>query len=111
MTTRSSVVTWRIPWTEEPGGYNPRGHKESDTTYWRSSGQDSMLPLQGAWGQSLVGELRSHMQSGQKFFLKIVCAWHATESLPSSSQPCSQARILPLLGICENSRSLGKGHV
>ena len=68
MATRSSVVTWRIPWTEEPGGYSPRGHKESDTTYGRSSGQDSTLPLQGAWGQSLVGELRSHVQSGQKFF-------------------------------------------
>ena len=28
---------------------------------WQSSGQDSVLPLQGAWVQSLVGELRSHM--------------------------------------------------
>ena len=23
---------WRIPWTEEPGGYSPWGHKEPDTT-------------------------------------------------------------------------------
>ena len=23
---------WKIPWTEEPGGYNPWGRKESDTT-------------------------------------------------------------------------------
>ena len=23
---------WNIPWTEEPGGYNPWGRKESDTT-------------------------------------------------------------------------------
>ena len=22
----------KVPWTEEPGGYSPRGHKESDTT-------------------------------------------------------------------------------
>ena len=28
----SSILAWRIPWTEEPGGYSPRGHKESDTT-------------------------------------------------------------------------------
>ena len=27
--THSSVLAWRIPWTEEPGG--PRGHQESDT--------------------------------------------------------------------------------
>ena len=27
-----SALAWRIPWTEEPGGYNPWGLKESDTT-------------------------------------------------------------------------------
>ena len=30
--TLSSILVWRIPWTEEPGGYSPWGHKESDTT-------------------------------------------------------------------------------
>ena len=33
MATHSSILAWRIPWTEEPGvGYSPQGHKESDTT-------------------------------------------------------------------------------
>ena len=32
MATHSSILAWRTPWTEEPGGYNPWGHKESDTT-------------------------------------------------------------------------------
>ena len=32
MATHSSTLAWRIPWTEEPCGYNPGGHKESDTT-------------------------------------------------------------------------------
>ena len=27
-----SLLAWRIPWTEEPGGYSPWGHQESDTT-------------------------------------------------------------------------------
>ena len=27
--TYSSILAWRIPWTEEPGGYSPGGHKES----------------------------------------------------------------------------------
>ena len=31
---------------------------------WQASGYDSMLPLQGAWVQSLVRKLRSHMSSG-----------------------------------------------
>ena len=33
MVTHSSILAWRIPWTEEPGGlYSPWGRKESDTT-------------------------------------------------------------------------------
>ena len=31
MATHSSILAWRIPWTEDPG-YSPWGHKESDTT-------------------------------------------------------------------------------
>ena len=30
MATHSSILTWRIPWTEEPGGSSPWAHKESD---------------------------------------------------------------------------------
>ena len=30
--THSSILTWRIPWTEEPEWHSPRGRKESDTT-------------------------------------------------------------------------------
>ena len=32
LATHSSILTWRIPWTEEPGGLQSKGHKESDTT-------------------------------------------------------------------------------
>ena len=32
MTTHASILAWRIPWTEQPGSYSPRGHKESDMT-------------------------------------------------------------------------------
>ena len=32
MATHSSTLAWRIPWTEEPGGLQSTGHKESDTT-------------------------------------------------------------------------------
>ena len=31
MTTHSSILAWRIPWTEEPG-YGSKGPKELDTT-------------------------------------------------------------------------------
>ena len=32
MATHSSILAWRIPWTEEPGGYCSQGRKELDTT-------------------------------------------------------------------------------
>ena len=32
MATRSSVLAWRIPLTEEPGGYSSWGSKELDMT-------------------------------------------------------------------------------
>ena len=32
MAINSSILVWRIPWTEEPGGYSLYGRKDSDTT-------------------------------------------------------------------------------
>ena len=32
MATHSSIIAWRIPWTEELGGLQSTGRKESDTT-------------------------------------------------------------------------------
>ena len=32
MAAYSSILAWRIPWTEEPGGLQSLGYKESDMT-------------------------------------------------------------------------------
>ena len=32
MATHSSILAWRIPWTQAPGGCGSQGCKESDTT-------------------------------------------------------------------------------
>ena len=32
MAIHSSILVWRLPWTEEPGSYSPRGLRELDTT-------------------------------------------------------------------------------
>ena len=32
MATHSSILAWRIPWTEEPAGYSSEGLKELDMT-------------------------------------------------------------------------------
>ena len=39
MATHSSILAWRIPWTEEPGGLQSMGPQESDTT------EQPVLPL------------------------------------------------------------------
>ena len=31
MATHSSVLAWKVPWTEEPGGLQSMGHKILDT--------------------------------------------------------------------------------
>ena len=32
MATHSSILAWKTPWMEEPGGYSPQGHKTLDMT-------------------------------------------------------------------------------
>ena len=36
MSTHSSILAWRIPWTEEPCGLQQRHHKKSDMTETKS---------------------------------------------------------------------------
>ena len=32
METHSSILAWKIPWTEQPGGYSPWGRMKLDMT-------------------------------------------------------------------------------
>ena len=32
MALHSSILAWRIPWTEEPGSYSPWGRQESNAS-------------------------------------------------------------------------------
>ena len=36
MATHSSILAWRIPWTEEPGGLQSMGLQELNKTEWLS---------------------------------------------------------------------------
>ena len=39
MVTHSKILAWKIPWTEEPGGLESWGRKESDMTERLSTAQ------------------------------------------------------------------------
>ena len=34
MAIHSSILAWRIPWTEEPDELQPMGHRELDRVVW-----------------------------------------------------------------------------
>ena len=44
--THSSILSWRTPWTGEPGGLQPIGYKESDMTEvtWHAHAEDLLKP-------------------------------------------------------------------
>ena len=45
MTTHASILAWKIPWTEEPGGLRSMGHKQSDMNVGLRT--HSCIPISG----------------------------------------------------------------
>ena len=54
MATHSSILAWRIPWTEDPGGLQSMAHKELDMTEWLSlsQGEQEAAMGKGTWVRS-----------------------------------------------------------
>ena len=48
MATHSSILAWKIPWTEEPEGYSPWGHKRV--------GHDLATKQQQSWNYQRITE-------------------------------------------------------
>ena len=53
MATHSSILAWRIPWTEEPGGLKSMGYRRAGHD-WATNTETS---LQFSWGGRLVSNL------------------------------------------------------
>ena len=45
METHSSILTWKIPWTEEPCGYSPWTHKKNMTEVTEYAGSHTSYSL------------------------------------------------------------------
>ena len=45
MAIHSSILAWRIPWTEEPGGHSPRAHQELVMTEYAHFPEEARLGL------------------------------------------------------------------
>ena len=68
MATHSSILAWKIPWTEEPGGlYSPWGCKESEMTEYltATTNQTFSGSSDGKVSAYNAGDLGSILGSGR----------------------------------------------
>ena len=65
MATHSSILAWRIPWTEELGGLQSVGRKESDTTERLHFVQDAVGTQVRGSSLSLRGGLLEGLDRGR----------------------------------------------
>ena len=49
MAAHSSILAWRIPWTEEPGGYGPWGHRVGLSAHMQKLFFTSLLLVKGSF--------------------------------------------------------------
>ena len=63
MATHSSILVWKIPWTEEPGGLQPWGSKELDSSEHAAhvDTEGILLGVGGAEGLTDLGQ-GSHLR-------------------------------------------------
>ena len=53
MVTHVSILAWRIPWTEEPGGLQSMGSQESDMTEQLSTHSTHLVFPDSSFGKDL----------------------------------------------------------
>ena len=65
MVTHSSILSWEIPWTEEPSKLQSMGHKESDTADWITISLYGSLNLENCWAETnfLKGRKKFQVQA------------------------------------------------
>ena len=57
MATHSSILAWRIPWTEEPGGLQSMGSQRVDMTVWLTLSENQTKPLEKRKGEKNLGNI------------------------------------------------------
>ena len=89
MATRSSILAWRIPWTEEAGGLQSMGLQSPTLLSTQHSGSFVLAGTPSLW---LVPHRRLLYPSG---FTSNVTSQKERPSLTVSSQPVTQSIPLP----------------
>ena len=76
MAIYSSILAWRILWTEDPGGLQPQGHKELDTIeaaeHAPTHPLDNFLEYFGVLlGKSITTDLLAYYSNPYHFLLRL----------------------------------------
>ena len=82
--SHSSILAWRIPWTEGPGGLQSTGSHKSQT---RLSYETATKPLERQQNSPTYQEILSHRPS-----LTSVCVRLLAQSCPTPRVPWTAAR-------------------
>ena len=95
MTTHSSILAWRIPWTEEPGGLQYIGSDMTEVTSHTCNACSIKVPTR--WHLALLGKVENSSEVAQSCPI----LWDPMDrSLPGSSvQGIFEARILEWVAI------------
>ena len=76
MATRSSILAWEIPWTEEPGGLQSMGSQRvGDDSDWAHTHINTTQSFRGANGVFVKHSLQ-HLLDKQN------CTWEMAAGLP-----------------------------
>ena len=92
MTTHSSILAWRIPWTEEPGGLQSVGSHRMDTTAAAAKSLQSCLTLCDPMDCSLPGS------SVHRILQARILEWVAIPFFRGSSQPWDKTQVSGIAG-------------
>ena len=103
MATHSSFLAWRTPWTEEPAGCSPWGHRESHTTEaagthtWEALvwPPRAMSLILGAYFQRTRMLFHGTILSFRKFNIALIPIFQFSQL----TQKCPLVRFIPLNGI------------
>ena len=92
MATHSSIVAWRMPWTEEPGGYSPWGLRVGhDRATKHRAGRGPLT--QDDWRPLKVTRCR-HGAQGQRALRTCPVLWGNGKRLDSEME--AESAVLPL---------------
>ena len=81
MATHSGILAWEIPWTEDPGGLQPMGHKDSDMS-------------------KVTQHARLHSSGGMKPETRVLAVLVSGTGSPLGLESPSSEFMHPFLGMC-----------